>query len=164
MASTARLYIYVGLGLLVSALLLSFASMYSRPVSRTFVHRLSVSGNASSLELFSLLSGVDNIVNTTVVLSYDGGCCARLLVIKPRGTVAVSETLEPGARVTLHPDTLDSLVLSSNCTGVATLMVSVEARRYPLMWLGLPAFALLVAGSAVLGLGAVLRLAGLEEE
>lgn len=166
MASTARRYIYAGLGLLLAALVLSLVSMYSATWSQGVRATLSVPPDGKQVVIAGLLAShglpVDEVINITMKLTCLS-CPGGIEVILPRhGAVSLSTGMSYEASLTplsaLYIRPLDSY------TCKVALEIDAAGRRYPYKLLGLAALALMIAGTAALSLGALLRMSGLEED
>ena len=166
MASTARRYIYAGLGLLFAALLLSLASMYTDTWSRGIQTTLPIPPDGRQVVVASLLAShglpVEEVTNITMKITCLS-CPGGLELVFPRqGPVNLTTgmsyeaSLTPLSALYMHP-------LSGYTCRVA-LEVNAAGMRFPYKLLGLLGLALMVAGTAALSLGALLRMSGLEED
>ena len=162
--------ITVGVALLLAALASAVAAMHSVPFNETIIreHRLPGAGRP----LVVLLAGelpqdlLEDIDNMTVVVTNRLPYTVNVTVAypEPGSTVLV----EPGSTASLpRVSPLSTLLLYSlGGEGVGCcveLRYMIEGRRYPYQALSIPSFILMLAGTAVLGFGAVLRLSGIEE-
>jgi hypothetical protein len=162
--SIAKRYIYAGMTLLLLALLAALTASYTRPWDSSFTADLEVGQEGRQVVLASLLAGhglpVEEVENLTIRLHASCG----LQVLLHTGSGDRQLLLQPGVEAAANVTPLAVLYAEPRGGPCGlTLRVVAEGRSYPYRWLSLPALALMVAGSASLSLGAVLRLAGLED-
>jgi len=164
MPSTARRYIYAGFLLLLSSLALSLAALYSRGWVEETTRRITVN-NTGSLYLAAALAGAEGAVNISIVFSTDCEPGVKLILSDPAYNISVEELVVPGKELRVNMTPTTAVYVEPLEGGQCFLDARVEAagRSFPYRWLSLPSLVLMVAGTAALSLGAVLRLAGLEE-
>ena len=163
--STAKSYIYAGMALLVAALLLSLASLYPSEWRVSVERSLGPGGHLAVASLIpGGYAGASQLRWAMVSLSTNCSSGARVLLYPGGGGKASYVALLPGHAVEVN-------MTSAGAGGVVgagegcrvSLRALLVGRSYPYQWLSLPALALMLGGTAALTLGAVLRLAGLEE-
>ena len=158
-----------GVALLLAALASAVAAMHSVSFNETVVrvHQLPGSGRALAVMLVSDLPQdlVEDIDRLTVEVSNGLPYPVNVSVAYPGPGRAV--LVEPGSTASLGGvSPLSTLLLRPLGPGpgcCVELRYRVEGRRYPYQLLSIPSFILMLAGTAVLGFGAVLRLSGVEE-
>ena len=162
--------ITVGVALLLAALVSAVAAMHSVPFNETVIreHRLPGAGRPLVVMLAGELPQdlIEDIDNMTVVVSNRLPYPVNVTVAYPGPGSAV--LVEPGSTASLHRVSPLSTLLLRPLGGEGAgccieLRYIIEGRRYPYQVLSIPSFILMLAGSAVLGFGAVLRLSGIEE-
>ncbi len=169
MASMARRYIYAGFLLLISALALSLAALYQQSWLYEAEKKVTLDGDGRVYIAASLVSGrvaAEDVVWVSAVFGTDCPHGVQIAINDPVKGLDLAETILPGQTVSANMSPTAAIQVEPLGGGMCHLVAElrVAGRSYPLRWASLPSLALMIAGTASLSLGAVLKLAGLEEE